>query len=122
MGCPIVHFEICSKDKAASVAFYSELFGWTMKDEETSKDIGAYAQISTGSESGINGGIFQATDECPPYVAFYAHVDNLETYLDKAIALGGTKIMDRTPIGPMGFIAMFLDKDKHAVGLFEAAK
>ncbi len=55
----------------------------------------------------------------PPYVTFYAQVDDLQEYLNKAGALGAKTIVPPTPIPDTGAFAMFADPDGHMVGLFK---
>ncbi len=48
MSCPVVHFEIGSKDAAANAAFYRAVFGWEFAP------LGAAQSIVGGHESNIS--------------------------------------------------------------------
>ena len=113
MGNAVVHFEIGASDLNKSRTFYSELFGWDI-------DVGpiGYGQIDNGSDEGIKGGMMQAPNGSPPYVAFYVGVDDLEKYLERAETLGGKHLVGPMPIGDMGAFAMFTDPDGLVIGLF----
>ena len=113
MPHPVVHFEIAGKDGAKLQDFYRKLFDWKI---EVDPQIN-YGMADTGGE-GINGGVFQAPPESPPYITFYVQVDDLQAYLDKAQSLGGTTMVPPTPIPNVGAFAMFHDPEGNLVGLF----
>lgn len=116
MGNPVIHFEIGSPDVEKSRRFYTDLFSWGV-----SVDDNGYGVVSTGSDQGIGGGIMPSPGEHAPWVSFYVLVDDLEKYLDRAVELGGSRLMGPTPIGEMGSFAMFRDPDGNVLGLFAAA-
>jgi len=67
---PVVHFEMGYTDKARAVAFYSQAFGWKMRD--MGEEMGNYvvAQTTDTDDKGmvqtpgtINGGLYQKTDD-----------------------------------------------------------
>ncbi len=113
MGKPVIHFEIGSTDVETARRFYGELFDWKI-----SVDGSGYGLVSTGSESGIGGGIMPAPEGQRPWLTFYVEVDDLEKYLARAADLGGSRLMGPTPIGEMGSFAMFRDPDGNVIGLF----
>ena len=114
MGHPIVHWEIAAKDANKAREFYGALFDWKIEVDPALN----YGLVDTGGE-GINGGIFQAQGEMPPYLTVYVNVDDLQAYLDKAESLGGKTIVPPTPIPNMGAFAMFHDPEGNLVGLFK---
>jgi predicted enzyme related to lactoylglutathione lyase len=115
MAHPVVHFEIAGKDGKKLQEFYGKLFDWKIEVDPAMD----YGMVDTGGEGGINGGIFQAQGEMPPYLTFYIQVDDLQAYLDKAQSLGGTTIVPPTPIANIGAFAMFHDPEGNLVGLFK---
>lgn len=117
MPSPVVHFEIGGADGARSRSFYAELFGWSVETESTEAGTPGYGVVSTGSLAGIGGGIMQAPEGVPPWVTVYVQVDDLDKALARAEELGGRRIMDPTPIGEMGDVAMFTDPDGNPIGL-----
>jgi predicted enzyme related to lactoylglutathione lyase len=115
MANPVVHWEIGGARDAKRLGdFYSRLFGWSVNTDNPHN----YAVVDTGG-GGINGGIGQACDGQPSYLAFYVQVDDLQAYLDKAVGLGGKAILPPMPIEGVGSIAMFQDPEGHCVGLFK---
>lgn len=116
MGNPVIHFEIGSQDVETARRFYTDLFSWTV-----SVDGDGYGLVTTGSEEGIGGGIMPAPKDAGHWISFYVQVDELEKYLDRAVELGGSRLMEPTPLGQMGSFAMVRDPDGNLLGLFTAA-
>lgn len=114
MPNPVVHWEIQSKDPKKIQEFYSELFEWHV-DSNNPFD---YGMVDTHSEGGINGGIGGSNGE-PNRVTFYAQVDNLQAYLDKAERLGGKTILPPTEIPDTVTIAMFSDPEGNVIGMIK---
>jgi predicted enzyme related to lactoylglutathione lyase len=116
MGQPVVHWEIGAKDGKKLQDFYAKLFDWKI-DADNSMN---YGTVMTGGQGGINGGIFQVDEKTPPYLTFYVSVDDLQSYLDKAVELGGKLIVQPTPIPGVGSFAMFLDPEGICIGLLKS--
>ena len=115
MANPVVHWEIGGARDAKRLGnFFSQLFGWNVNADNPHN----YAVVDTGG-GGINGGIMQACEGQPSYVAFYVQVDDLHAYLDKSVGLGGKALIPPTPIEGVGAFALFLDPEGHCVGLFK---
>jgi predicted enzyme related to lactoylglutathione lyase len=112
MPCPVVHFEIGCRDSAKTADFVCKLFDW--KIEAT----GPAVMINTGSSKGIQGHITALGHEPYNYVTFYAQVDNLQAYLDKASSLGGKTLVPPVDIG-YGSFAWVGDPDGNVIGLWK---
>lgn len=112
---PVVHWEIGARNADAIKAFYAELFGWTIQTFASAD----YSMVESGGNGGIGGGIMQNCGDVQPYLTVYVQVDDLEAMLQKAVALGGTACVPPTPIPNVGSFAMFLDPEKHVVGLLQ---
>ena len=117
MGQPVAFFEIVSADAERARAFYTELFGWTA---EADPAMGGYALVDTGAgEGAIGGGIGPSSAPGDTGVKIYMRVDDLEGYLDRAVKLGGTKVVPPTDLpGEFGRFAIFTDPDGNQVGLW----
>ena len=116
MANPVVHWEIGGARDAKRLGdFYSQLFDWRVNADNPHN----YTLVDTGGAGSINGGIGQACEGQPGYLAFYVQVDDLQAYLDKAVGLGGKAILPPMPIEGVGAIAMFQDPEGHCVGLFK---
>ena len=114
MPNPVVHWEIQAKDRKKIQEFYNQLFGWHVDDNNPWN----YGMVDTHSEGGINGGIDQS-NEGRSYVTFYAQVDDLQAYLDKAEKLGGKTILPPTEIPDAVTLAMFSDPEGNMIGLIK---
>ncbi len=103
MGRPVVHFEIGCRDKARTAEFFSKLFDWNTQEMGP-----AATKIDTGAGSGIGGHITALGHEPHNYVTVYIEVDDVQAYLDKAVALGGKALLPVIPI-PQGQFSWFSD-------------
>lgn len=112
MGRPVVHFEIGCRDQAKTGEYYSKLFGWQVTNA------GPAAMIQTGSPNGIPGHITALGHEPQNYTIFYVEVDDIQAALDKAVELGGKKLVGPVPI-PTGFFAWFSDPEGNMIGLLQ---
>ncbi len=114
MGAPVVHFEIHGKDAAATQAFYSDLFGWSIDANNPMN----YGMVATGGGSGIEGGITAA--EGPPMAIFYIEVADPQQALDRIVAKGGSIVVPVTEIPGTVTFALFADLDGNTVGLVKS--
>ena len=118
---PVVHFELGGSDGQALEDFYTEMFGWQVNGM-TMPDGGVYRLVQQ-EEDGIGGGIFQHMEGMPPNAPGVAvAVDDLQAYLDKAVSLGGSALMQPSEIpGGFGSLAIFNDIAGNRISLFKAA-
>jgi predicted enzyme related to lactoylglutathione lyase len=112
MAQPVIHFEIGCRDQARTVAFFSGLFDWKMQAA------GPATMISTGAASGIHGHITSLGHEPHHYTIFYVEVEDVQAYLDKAVALGGSILMPPVEI-PTGTFAWLADPGGNTIGLWK---
>ena len=112
MPNPVVSFEIKSTDVDATAAFFSEVFGW-----EASIAPGYGGFMDTKSEDGIMGGVGPALEGRGSAAVFYIGVDDVQAYLDKAVAAGGQVVMPPMEIGDGVSLALFSDPAGAVVGL-----
>lgn len=115
MGHPVVHFEIGCRDRAKTEQFFSSLFGWHMEGA------GPASIIDTGSKAGVPGHITMLGHEPHHYTIFYVEVDDIQSSLDKATALGGKTLVPPVKI-PTGTFAWFADLDGNTIGLLKKNK
>ena len=114
MGQPVVHFEIGSRDKAKSRAFFETLFGWSCQE------MGPATMIDTAAGSGIQGHMTELGHEPFHYTIFYVQVDDVAAALAKAESLGGKTLVPPVTI-PSGTFAWFADLDANTIGLWKPA-
>ncbi len=112
MGRPVVHFEIGCRDKARTSEFFAKLFEWNMQEA------GPATMIDTGAGSGIPGHITALGHEPHNYVTVYIEVEDVQAYLDKAVALGGKALLPVITL-PTGQFSWFSDPDGNTLGLWK---
>lgn len=115
MAQPVVHFEIGGTDHVKTRDFYQNLFDWKTQVHEGMN----YHLVEAAGEKSIGGGLGTAPEGVQPYVTIYILVDDIETYLKKAEALGGRTVLPETPIPGVGSSAWLADPDGITVGLFK---
>jgi predicted enzyme related to lactoylglutathione lyase len=114
MGRPVVHFEIGCRNLAKTGDFYSRLFDWQVAASA------AAATIQTGSLEGIQGHLTSLGHEPQNYTIFYVEVEDVKASLDKAVELGGKKLVGPIAI-PTGTFAWFADPEGNMIGLLKPA-
>lgn len=112
MGCPVVHFEITGKDALKTQEFYRKLFDWEIQNIPEMN----YGMVQPQGGRGIGGGVTGSTEQ-PSSVTFYVEVDDLQKYIDKAVAMGGNVIVPPTTVPGMVSFALFADPDGNMVGI-----
>lgn len=113
MAAAVTHFEINARDGKRAQEFYSALFGWKINYVPEMN----YGLVDTGWKGGIGGGIGQVDDGTSPSVAFYVQVEDVQSYLDKAVGLGGKVIKPLIEVPNMVTYALFADMDGNVVGI-----
>jgi predicted enzyme related to lactoylglutathione lyase len=124
MGNPVVHFEITGTDPHLLRDYYGELFGWKF---DTSGPVspavsepGNYGFTdgnTTDGGIGIPGGVGGGSGYTG-HTIFYVGVPDVEVALEKAAALGGTRVLgpEQSP-GTNLVIGHFTDPEGHLIGL-----
>jgi len=113
-GRPVIHFEIGCRDQAKTGEYYSKLFGWQIEAA------GMASNIQTGSPQGIPGHITALGHEPEHYTIFYVDVEDVQSSLDKAVELGGKKVVGPIKF-PTGTFAWFTDPEGNMIGLLKPA-
>ena len=121
MGQPVVHFEIVGQDADKLHAYYAELFGWEIDDNNPMK----YGIVERGSAStpdgiGIGGGVAGGPEGYDGHVTFYVEVPDVEEALAKAESLGGTRTMGPEKVMEGIEIGLFGDPEGHIVGVVKS--
>ena len=110
-----VHFEIHADQPERAVAFYENVFGWSIQKWEGPEP---YWLVTTGpdSEPGINGALFQR--ETDSQTTLTMSVDSIEDAAASVVAAGGKILQAKTPIPSMGWFATCEDTEGNKFGLF----
>lgn len=111
MPNPVVHFEIGSRNSAATQQLYRDLFDWTITPA------GPAAFIT---DAGITGHITELGHEPFHYTIFYVQVPDVEAHIAKAESLGCKKLVGPVAI-PTGTFAWIADPEGNTVGLWKPA-
>ncbi len=119
MAAPVTHFEINARDAKRANQFYGSLFGWSIEDTGDPSTGMLYGMVNTGVKMGINGGIGQAQPGGNPSVTFYVQVEDLQSHLDRAVALGGRVTVPVTVVPGMVTFAQFADPEGNIVGMIK---
>ena len=119
-----VHFEIHAADMDRAQGFYERLFGWTFQSWGSD-----YRIITTGAESpGINGGMVRRRGDPPqggePVNAWVCtvDVDDVDAFVAKAEAEGGSVALPKMPIPGVGWLAYVKDVEGNILGLMQDDK
>jgi uncharacterized protein len=115
MGQPVIRFQILAKDPDNAARFYQSMFGWKV---DTNNALG-YRSFDTGSERGINGGIWPSPPDGHSFVQLYVEVDDVGASVDQAVALGGRQIIPPQKLPDGDEIAVIADPEGITVGLFK---
>ena len=117
MANPVTQFQILSKTPDETARFYSALFGWSI---DADNPLG-YRRIATGSESGIQGGIWPAPPQAPNFVQLFITVDDVKAAVRKAEELGARLIIPATLLPEGDELAVLLDPHGMSFGVWRAA-
>jgi predicted enzyme related to lactoylglutathione lyase len=117
VGQPVMQWQILAKDPAKVEEFYTKLFAWEIQANNALN----YRMVDTGSERGINGGIWPAPPQGPSLVSLYVEVDDVATYVSKATELGGKVVMPIQQLPDGDVMAIILDLEGIPVGIFKPA-
>ena len=117
------HFELQAQEPERAIAFYRDLFGWNF---EPFGPPGAYWLIKTGDEEpGIDGGLMPRRGPAPsgdePMTAavLACTIDDVDSYVKRAVAAGGAIAVPKQEIEGAGSVAYVKDTEGNVVGLWQ---
>nr|MCH9685652.1 VOC family protein [Deltaproteobacteria bacterium] len=112
-----VHLELNTNALPQARRFYEGVFDWDFSDVQVGDDA-VYTQIRT--PSGPGGGMQAATEEGEPSRWLpYVGVHDVRATLTRVRKLGGTIIVDHTPVPGFGALAIVADPTGAQMGLWE---
>jgi uncharacterized protein len=114
---PVMHFQMISKDPDASTSFYSKLFGWSVQPPDPM----GFRMLSTGSDKGIDGGIWPAPANIPPFIQRFIAADDVAASVAEAVALGATVEVHPVVLPDGGEVAVLHDPLGMPFGLWRNA-
>ena len=84
-----VWHDLMSTDRDAALDFYTQLFGWTIKEVDMGETIGKYPMIHAGEE-GIGGAVsLDASHGVPSHWITYLSVDDVDAACERVKTIGG---------------------------------
>ncbi|HEV7658336.1 MAG TPA: VOC family protein [Allosphingosinicella sp.] len=117
-----IHFEIHADDMDRAQAFYETMFGWTFQ----SWGDGQYRLVLTGEGPGIDGGMMRRHGPAPaggePVNSWVCtvDVDDLDAFVARAGANGGSVALPRMAVPGVGWLAYVKDSEGNILGLMQA--
>ncbi len=118
MGNPVMHWQIISKNPDKQGKFYAKLFGWEI---QANNALG-YRMIDTGSDRGINGGIWPAPPGANGFVQLLVEVDDIKRHVQEAVSAGATVIVPPQKLPDGDEMAILQDPDGLSFGLCQTVR
>ncbi len=120
----VVHFHIPVNDMNRAKKFYTDIFGWEIKEIEKHKEYQLAKTVATDEndmpvEPGAINGALYVRETPEEYPEITIEVSSIDDYLKKIEKLGGKVTTPKTAVGDMGFYAEFSDTEGNDVGLWE---
>lgn len=112
----VVHFELSVDDPERAVAFYTEVFGWTVEKWEGPQD---YWLVSTGEGPGIDGAIMPREEGWQPTVNTI-DVEDVDAATERVTAAGGSVVMPKHAIPGVGYFAYCQDAAGITFGMMQS--
>ena len=110
--------DLFTTDPDKSVAFYSELLGWS--HEDAGEDFGHYINFSLGDARVAGAMRNDGSSGQPDAWSTYLLVEDAEKALETAEAEGGQIVMGPMEIGEIGVMGMVIDPTGAAIGIWQA--
>lgn len=117
MGQPVMRWQILAKDPDKAAEFYTKLFDWTVNADNPL----GYRMIDTGSERGIQGGIWPSPPEGHSFVQLCIEVDDVSDSVAKATGMGASIIVPPQKLPDGDELAIVLDPEGIPFAIFRSA-
>jgi predicted enzyme related to lactoylglutathione lyase len=118
MANPVTQFQILSKTPDETARFFSSLFGWKIDADNPM----GYRRIDTGSQEGIQGGIWPAPPQSPDFVQLFVGVDDVKALAQKAESLGAKLLIPPTTLPEGVEMAVLHDPQGMSFAIWRQAK
>jgi predicted enzyme related to lactoylglutathione lyase len=107
-------------DLEATKAFYTDLFGWTYT-ESSGEEYGGYINALKDDRQVAGLGPQMNPNDSPSWTTYFA-TDDSAAAAARIRDAGGTVVMDPMEVAPFGTMAIAVDPQGNAFGLWEAAE
>jgi len=115
MSCPVVQWQIVTRNAEAAAAFYRDAFGWKI----TTGNALGYRQVDTGA-GGMKGGLWPSPPDSPSLVQLFIAVPDVERAVGDATRLGAKIIVPTTTLPDGDVMAILLDPAGISFGIVRA--
>jgi predicted enzyme related to lactoylglutathione lyase len=115
MGNAVMQFQIISKAPDETARFYAALFGWKVDADNPM----GYRRLDTGSEEGIQGGIWPAPPQAPNFVQLFMLVPDVAAAVARAAELGARLLIPPTQLPEGDEMAVLHDPQGMSFGLWQ---
>jgi predicted enzyme related to lactoylglutathione lyase len=115
MGQPVMQWQILARDPDKVTAFYAGLFGWRVNANNAM----GYRTVETGSDRGIDGGVWPIGNEGHPLVQLFVEVDDVAAYAARVEQLGGQVLIPPQVLPDGDELAVVLDTEGLSLGLMK---
>ena len=110
----ITHVDIPADDLGRAKQFYGSLFGWQIAEIP-----GFEGYPMWQAPNKISGGGLAPRSEGLSTVRAYVEVDSIDDILSRTRDLGGSVVMEKSPISETSWWAVFEDTEGNQMGLYE---
>ncbi|MFC2023972.1 VOC family protein [Chloroflexota bacterium] len=114
----IVHFDIAADNPDRAKKFYEGLFDWKITAPPVFPDYFLVDTKDLDNKEGVGGGLAKREDP-GQRITTYIGVSSLDQYAPKVTSLGGKIIQPKMAVPGWGYLAMCLDTENNAFGLWE---
>ena len=118
MGRPVTQFQVLAKDPERAAGFYGELFGWKV---DRANALG-YRRLRTGSDRGIEGGVWPSPPEGSSFVQLFVEVDDVKETVERATKLGARTVIPPQVLPEGEQMAVILDLEGIPFALWKPAR
>jgi uncharacterized protein len=105
MPHPVTKFQMLSAQPDVTAVFYADLFGW----RTDANNAMGYREIHTGSDVGIQGGIWPAPSRATSFVQLFIQSEDVEAVAKRAQELGARLIVGPAALPDGDWMAVLTD-------------
>jgi predicted enzyme related to lactoylglutathione lyase len=114
----IVHFDVTAENPERAKRFYQKIFDWKIERPPGPMDYHLIATTDLDGKDGVGGGLGKR--EGPePGIIIYIGVKSVDEYVSKVEKLGGKVIQPKMAVPGWGYLAVCLDTENNAFGLWQ---
>lgn len=114
----IVHFDVGVDNIERAKDFYEKLFNWKIERMPGPMEYYGIKTFDDDSNESVGGGMAIRQD-ANQHITNYIGVKYIDEYIEKVKQLGGQIITPKTTIPGYGYLALCLDTENNAIGLWE---